>query len=233
MMWKALLDILLPNPSMCVLCEKRLAQLGICDECLARWQKIAEHEGQCQRCGQFGTRAAVCDTCRQWPAYFLGNTALLPYDGTVSDAIRRLKYAGEPWRAEGFASLFAARSAPDVDMVIPVPLHKRRLRERGYNQSLLLAEQLVRVWQLPLYAEGLVRTVNTKHQVGFSRAERMRNVAGAFAVPQDKRAALAGKRVLLVDDVMTTGSTLLACARALHEGGVKNVESITLAAVIH
>lgn len=231
-MWKALLDVLLPNPSMCVLCEQPLERLGICATCLARWQKVAEQEGQCKRCGQFGSRAAVCDTCRQWPAYFLGNTALLPYDGTVSEAIRRFKYAGEPWRAEGFAPLFAARSAPNVDLVIPVPLHKRRLRERGYNQSLLLAAELARVWQLSLRADVLVRTVNTPHQVGSSHAERMRNVAGAFAVPQDKRAVLSGKRVLLVDDVMTTGSTLLSCARALHEGGVKSVESLTLAAVI-
>lgn len=117
-------------------------------------------------------------------------------------------------------------------MVVPVPLHKARLRERGYNQSLLLAQVAGDVWRLPVREEVLVRTVNTRHQVELPRAQRLTNVAGAFAVPEQAREAVRGQHILLIDDVMTTGSTLLACARALHEAGAAAVESVTLAAGI-
>lgn len=231
-MLRKLLAFIFPNPSMCVLCESRTETLTVCDDCRVHWRTVAANEGQCYRCGHFGTRARVCDTCRDWPQYYLGNTAFLPYDGDAAEAIKRFKYAGEPWRAEGFAALFAGRAAPRVDVVVPVPLHKKRLRERGYNQSLLLARALAEVWQLSVREDVLVRTVNTRHQVRLSKHERMHNVAGAFAVPERARAELAGKRVLLVDDVMTTGSTLLACAKALHLAGAAQVQSVTLVASI-
>lgn len=232
MMWEKILELLLPNPSMCVLCESRAETLTICDGCQAQWQLFAMREGQCRRCGHYGTRAAVCDTCRDWPTYFTGNTAFLPYNEAVREAILRFKYHGEPWRADGFAVLFAERPAPAVDLIVPVPLHKARLRERGYNQSWLLAKQLAAVWQVPARQDLLVRVVNTRHQVGLSRHERAQNVSQAFAVPERAKKVLRGQRVLLVDDVMTTGSTLLACARTLHAAGVREVQSLTLAAAI-
>lgn len=231
-MWRKLLNVIFPNPSMCVLCEKRTETLTVCEACLTRWRRFAELEGQCRRCGHFGSRAPVCDTCRDWPVYYLGNTAFLPYTDTVREAILRFKYHGEPWRAEGFGVLAAYWPAPLVDAIVPVPLHKARLRERGYNQSLLLARELSRAWQLPLNDDWLLRVVNTRHQVGLTKTERMQNVAQAFAVPERLRPQLQGKRVLLVDDVMTTGSTLLACARALRKAGVKQVQSVTLASAI-
>lgn len=231
-MWKKLVALLLPNPSMCVLCESRTETLTICPACLARSQQLQAREGQCRRCGHYGTRAPVCDTCRDWPAYFTGNAALLPYSERVREAILCFKYHGEPWRAEGFATLFAERPAPTVDMIVPVPLHKARLRERGYNQSWLLAQQMAAAWEIPARQDLLVRTVNTRHQVGLSRHERMQNVAEAFTVPERAAQVLRGKRILLVDDVMTTGSTLLACARTLHAAGVREVQGMTLAAAI-
>lgn len=218
---------------MCVLCESRADTLSVCDDCRARWQMFAEREGQCRRCGQFGSRAPVCDTCRDWPAYFTGNTALLPYTETVREAILRFKYGGEPWRAEGFAAFAALRPAPAVDFIVPVPLHKARLRERGYNQSWLFARALASAWQLNARDDLLVRIVNTRHQVGLSKNERVQNVNGAFAVPERARAALQNARVLLIDDVMTTGSTLLSCARTLHKAGVREVQSLTIASAIH
>ena len=132
-MWRKLLNVIFPNPSMCVLCEKRTETLTVCEACLTRWRRFAELEGQCRRCGHFGSRAPVCDTCRDWPAYYLGNTAFLPYTDTVREAILRFKYHGEPWRAEGFGVLAAYWPAPLVDAIVPVPLHKARLRERGYK----------------------------------------------------------------------------------------------------
>ena len=231
-MWQKLIALLFPNPSMCVLCEDRAETLTVCSDCLARWENFAAHEGQCRRCGHFGSRAPVCDTCRDWPNYFTGNTAFLPYTETVREAILRFKYHNEPWRAEGFAALAAMRPVPAVDVILPVPLHKARLRERGYNQSWLFAREIAARWQLPARDDLLLRVVNTRHQVGLSKAERVQNVSGAFAVPERALAELRGKRVLLVDDVMTTGSTLLSCARTLHKAGVGEVQSLTIASAI-
>lgn len=231
-MWKKILDFLLPNPSMCVLCEQKMDTLSICDDCLERWVTFAQNEGQCQRCGAFGRRATVCDVCRDWPKYYVGNTALLPYTDTVRDAVLALKFHQEPWRAEGFAPLFERMAAPNVDMIVPVPLHKERLRERGYNQSLLLARVASAAWGIPVREGQLLRTVNTKHQIGLSNTERHHNVADAFSVSERQRARLDGASVLLIDDVMTTGATLLSCARTLHKNGASMVRSLTLTSVI-
>ena len=119
-----------------------------------------------------------------------------------------------------------------VDVIVPVPLHKARLRERGYNQSWLFAREIAARWQLPARDDLLLRVVNTRHQVGLSKAERVQNVSGAFAVPERALAEFRDKRVLLVDDVMTTGSTLLSCARTLHKAGACEVQSLTIASAI-
>lgn len=100
------------------------------------------------------------------------------------------------------------------------------------RQSWLFAREIAARWQLPARDDLLLRVVNTRHQVGLSKAERVQNVSGAFAVPERALAELRGKRVLLVDDVMTTGSTLLSCARTLHKAGVREVQSLTIASAI-
>ncbi len=112
-----------------------------------------------------------------------------------------------------------------ADIIAPVPLHPSRLAERGYNQSALLARVLAAEVGVPLDERLLIRHRATAHQVGLGQAERTRNVTGAFAC----RGAAAGKRVMLVDDVATTGATLEACAVALREAGATNVAALTLA----
>lgn len=204
----------------------------MCDECIQYVEELARLEGQCGRCGAYGVRAPVCDTCREWPAYYKGNTALLPYTGKVREAIVHFKFHNEPWRVRGFAEMIKAHAPIEADAVVPVPLHPKRRRERGYNQSLLLAQVVAEAWQLPLMPALLERTVNTPHQTGLTQTARKQNVAQAFAVPTRALAAVRGKRILLVDDVITTGSTLCACASALHKVGAKEIYSVTLAAGI-
>ena len=227
--WEGLLELLLPTPSMCVLCEQPMESLSICDACIQRWERLQKQEGKCQRCGTYGSRATCCDTCRDWPAYYIGNQSLLPYNETVRDAIVRFKFHNEPWRIKGFAPLVAKQTPPAVDFIVPVPLHRRRLQERGYNQSLLIARLMGECWQLPVEDKLLLRVVNTAHQIDLPRSQRLLNVAKAFEVAAARQSILQDAHVLLVDDVMTTGSTLLACARALHKAGAKTVESYTLA----
>lgn len=231
-MWKHFLSLIFPDPNMCVCCETPLATLGLCEKCRNYFDEVARLEGQCGRCGVYGVRAPVCDTCREWPAYYKGNTALLPYTGKAREAIVRFKFHNEPWRVRGFADVIKRHAPIEADALVPVPLHPKRLRERGYNQSLLLARVIAEAWALPVATDWLVRTVNTPHQTGLAKSARKDNVAHAFAVPPKTVETVKGKDILLVDDVITTGSTLLACARTLHQAGAGEIYSMTLAAGI-
>ncbi len=116
------------------------------------------------------------------------------------------------------------------DVLVPVPLHPRRLRERGYNQAALLARELGRRTGRPHGERVLVRRKDTAPQAGLSAAARRRNVAGAFAVRQ--KGFIAGRVVTLVDDVLTTGATAYACARALREAGAREVRLLSIARVL-
>jgi ComF family protein len=115
-------------------------------------------------------------------------------------------------------------------VLVPVPLHPRRLRERGFNQSALVVEALARRAGRPACLDALVRRLDTVPQAGLTAAARRRNVRGAFAVR--RRAAVAGRTVTLVDDVLTTGATALACARPLTEAGAVEVRLLTVARVV-
>ncbi|MDH4229035.1 MAG: ComF family protein [Nitrospirota bacterium] len=115
----------------------------------------------------------------------------------------------------------------DVDLIVPVPLHASRLRQRGFNQSARVAAALAARLGVPLAVEALWRTVDTPSQVGMRRRQRLRNVARAFSVPEAER--VEGKNILLVDDVITTGATLNACARALRRAGAIRVHAWAVA----
>jgi len=117
-----------------------------------------------------------------------------------------------------------------ADLVLAAPLHWRRGRERGFNQAGLLAARAAKVWGLPFAPQALERTKATTPQAGLSRVARLANVRGAFRV-RDRR-AVDGRRVVLIDDVMTTGATLDACARALKRAGASTVTAVTLARAV-
>jgi ComF family protein len=150
------------------------------------------------------------------------------------EAISRLKYGGLTRLARPLGNLLAEYQDPDFklsenDLVIPVPLHTRRLRERGFNQSLLLARQVSRRRSIPLNFTALQRARQTQPQTQLSGPERRKNVRGAFEVR--KREAVKGKRILLIDDVFTTGATVQECAYVLREAGATEVQVLTLARV--
>lgn len=150
------------------------------------------------------------------------------YGGPLADAIARLKYGGRTDHAPALGRLLAQAALPyagSVQAVIPMPLSARRLRERGFNQSALLARFAARALGVPLDTASLRRVRDTAAQAGLSRQERVRNVAGAFV------ARPIGGRVLLIDDVRTTGATLEAAGRALREARCPEVVALALAAV--
>lgn len=150
------------------------------------------------------------------------------YEGTVRQAVHTLKYRRRRRVAAALADALARSLAdrPRGDALVPVPLHAERLAERGFNQSAELARRLALRWNMPLCADGLVRARDTGHQAHLGRQQRLSNVAGAFAwqAPTPPPA-----RVVLVDDVLTTGATLGACAAALRAAGAQQVSAVALA----
>jgi ComF family protein len=155
--------------------------------------------------------------------------------GTIAERIvYALKYDGW-WRvADEMADRMARLDWPaDVDAerraVIPVPLGATRRRERGYNQSEVLAHALARRWRIPCWDKALARTRETRSQTRLTPGDRLRNVSGAFCASREAREMLRGAHVVLVDDVVTTASTLNACAAALCEGGARIVSYVTFA----
>jgi ComF family protein len=149
-------------------------------------------------------------------------------EGWLRAAVRGFKYSGETARAEHLGAMLPPLLAdlPPFDALVPVPLHPRRERRRGYNQARLLAIMAGRATAIPV-EDALVRTRATDQQVGLDAESRQSNVRGAFATRDD--AAVSGRRFVLVDDVFTTGSTLGNCAEALLAGGAAWVGAVTLA----
>jgi ComF family protein len=174
----------------------------------------------------------TCFACaRDKPAFDRARSAVR-YEGAVGDALRALKYGNALWVVQDMAELLLAcieAEYPDqpFDCVTAVPLHPARRRERGFNQSALLGGAITRRLRVP-FREGLVRRVRpTDTQTGLTAPQRTANVCGAFRVGLFARPA--GRRILLVDDVMTTGATVNACAQALKKGGAASVYVATVA----
>jgi ComF family protein len=167
-----------------------------------------------------------------FPPPFAAARAAFLYRATVRELVHHFKYGGKVQLRRPLGLLTARELAPFASffapqLLLPVPLHVRRLRQRGFNQAVLLGEVLARQWGVPLDRYQLLRTRWTEPQVNLSAAERVANVRGAFAVAA--KHGLAGKRVLLVDDVYTTGSTVRECARLLAQAGAAAVGVVTVA----
>jgi ComF family protein len=193
--------------------------------------------GLCPACGEMSGREedppGLCPECRSDPPpwnelYFHG-----PYAGTLRLLILGYKFHNRFERNRLLGTLavdaFAARPGRVPDAVVPVPLHDRRLAWRGFNQSLEIARGLARHVDRPLLAHGLTRTRNTPPQTRFGLKERQANIKGAFAADP---ALVKDRRLLLVDDVYTTGSTLRECARTLRRAGCKGVDVLVLARTV-
>lgn len=176
---------------------------------------------------------ALCAACAaKAPRYDRARSALA-YDEASRPLILAFKHGGRRDALSHFAGWMArAARGAEADLVAPVPLHYLRLVSRRYNQSALLGRAVAERLDLPFESGLLVRARRTQTQAGKSARGRKRNVAGAFRVPEAAKPMLAGRRVLLVDDVMTTGATLSVCARTLKRAGAARVEALTLARVV-
>ncbi|HET7601236.1 MAG TPA: double zinc ribbon domain-containing protein [Gemmatimonadales bacterium] len=215
-------------PPECLLCKapvpEREGDALVCALCRSRWRPIPDPV--CARCGEPRAGPDPCRICAEWPAALARARSAVRLEGGARAAVHHLKYDGW-WRlAEPMAAVMARLEPllPGVCLV-PVPLARRRERGRGYNQSERLASALSAALGLPLRAGLLRRARETPTQTALTPDERRANVAGAFAGAAPAR----GLRIVLVDDVFTTGATLGAAAEALSAAGAASVEAVTFA----
>jgi competence protein ComFC len=223
-------------PSSCPGCGGLIDQPTRGPLCLTCWTSLPRHRGQVCACGfpLGGAASAPCGRCRRGLAPFARGASLGPYEGTLRLLVHELKFRGRRRVADRLAEALLAdvsvRTAlAGADVVVPVPLHPRRRRERGFNQSGLLAAAVARPLRLKVAEDALARRQDTPPQTGLTAAERRANVERAFVVR--RRPAVAGRIVVLVDDVLTTGATARACARALMAAGAAEVRLVTAARV--
>ena len=223
-------------PPLCLVCRRPVASYAetfLCRSCAADLTFI--DSPLCRICGiMFNSREGddhVCGNCLSAPPRFDLARSVGVYAGTLREAIHTFKYRGGLLFAKPLGRLLAEHGrqvleAGPVDLIAPVPLHCKRLRERGFNQSLELARCVGKSWGIAVAAESLQRIRQTPQQTTLSRQERARNVRGAFAWEGSR---LGGKRVLLIDDVYTSGATADECAGVLKKAGAGMVAVLTLA----
>lgn len=215
-------------PPRCLRCGEIVGEAGVL--CAACWRSITFiTRPLCERCGlPFPHEArGVCGACAAMPPHFDRARAVFRYDEASRDLVIALKHGDKTHTAPAYGAWMRRAGAElleDADLIVPVPLHWTRLFRRRYNQAALLAYAIDRTKVAP---DLLVRRRRTPSQGHLGRSARSRNVAGAFAVRTG--ASVEGKRLLLVDDVMTTGATVGECARVLRRAGAVRVDVLTLA----
>jgi ComF family protein len=180
-------------------------------------------DATCPQCSEPTTHGERCGACLKSPPFFDAACAVFPYLFPVDRIIHTLKYGHQlilaPWLGERLGERLANRCTSPADLVIPLPLHTGRLRERGFNQAVEIARPLARQLSCPLEIDTVIRRHATRPQAELPLKERAGNVRGAFECARD----LAGRSVYLVDDVMTSGATLNECARILKLHGASRV----------
>jgi len=227
-------------PFRCLGCDDLIDQGNgrlFCPSCAAKVHFI--RGSLCDICGTtFPDSSAenhLCGECLEKKPCFSRARAIFNYDDVILNAIHQFKYKNNLSIGEMLASFMADFSFPGIDftgysLMVPVPLHIKRLRERGFNQSLILARALGKKRQIPVDFSVLKRHKYTQTQTGYHKQERKQNIRGAFEVCNAEK--ISGQTILLIDDVFTTGATVNECAKILIRAGAREVSVLTLARVL-
>jgi len=235
--WLDILDILFPP--YCLECGAGLGnrqEISYCEKCQQTIQLILEP--LCAICGKPFDKAAgtnhLCGHCLKKGWFFKQARAAVGYQSPIAEAVKIFKYNGKMHVLTTFAALaqilFRLQPLEQPDLVIPVPLHSKRLRQRGFNQALILSKRIFPEYINRINTKALERHVWIRPQTGLKGAERLKNVKNAFRVSRPD--PIINKKILLVDDVFTTGATVNECARILMKNRAAEVQVFTFARVL-
>lgn len=214
-------------PSFCPICSQRSDSYKynpICSQC---WAAIQKYTGPaCRVCGvpTVSGQTTICSTCLEIRHPFSKILYYGLYEGALRRAVHLLKFNRIKRLASPISKLLLELPIPKSDLIIPVPLHLKRLREREFNQTALIGYYFSRELKIPLIVNNLIKTKETPPQTFLNRKERLRNVKKAFSAH-----GISGSDVILIDDVITTGATVRECSEALIKSGAKSVTVIALA----
>lgn len=217
----------------CMSCGKEIedgTKFNLCENCLNSLDKI---EGRlCKKCGEeiVGENVRVCDYCKERDYKFNSNHSCFYYNAVSASIIKNFKYNGRKYYAKSIAEIMAQRSDffEDVDVITFVPINKKRKRERGFNQSEEIAKHLSKMLNIPLVTI-LEKEKDGKHQAALGQKDRLKNLKGSFKIIAENVNKVRGKRVIIVDDVFTTGATLNECARVIRVCRPISVNTVTFA----
>ncbi len=232
-LFKVYLDLIFPP--FCVGCKDKDINF-LCEKCYEKINFIKDNF--CAKCGGVAEgkiiSGTICGKCRTEKKYWTISRSVARYSEVLKDIIHKFKYNKKKYLAKPLSNLMidyirnnSSIDPKNIDIIIPVPLHKKRLRERGFNQSELLGRCLSEDFKIELATNVLFRTKNTVPQFNLSPFQRAENVKGAFTVKNDE--IIKNKNVLLIDDIYTTGSTLREASKSLKKTKMKNIYCLTLA----
>lgn len=232
MIIKKILELLWPET--CPFCGK-ISKTGICERCRIKIKKLEIKEPKCMRCGKpvRYEEQEFCHDCMQYQHYFDQGVSVWRHVSLVRESIYRYKFynqrAYKVWYAKEIQRVYEnkiKRWAPDF--IVPVPLHKRKRKKRGFNQAEILAVEVGKLLGIPCYPKLILRKKYTKPQKNLGRRERKWNLKGNFAIRSTYSDCIKGKKILIIDDIYTTGSTMDEMARILKENGAEKVYYVTL-----
>ncbi|MBI5408554.1 MAG: ComF family protein [Nitrospirae bacterium] len=227
-MLNSFLNILFPET--CPVCKRPAKDHKTAPICADCWQAISPYEGpMCRKCGRplVSDVSATCGECLEDEPAFTYARSFGLYEGALKKAINLFKFHGIKRLSKPLSDIILSIDMPEVDTVIPVPLHKKRLRQREFNQSALLAKYMAKGLGIEAKFDCLVKTRDTAPQVGLNSHDRRKNMKKAFQVRNSE--LIEGKDIALLDDVVTTGTTVRECSNVLKKAGAENVYVITLA----
>lgn len=221
-----LLDIFMPQRIKCIVCGKDVGDFEICDKCDKELPYITGRT--CIKCG-INSSTDVCVECKDASHKFEQNFSVFVYKDAIQKQIIKFKQSGYKYIGEVFAvkmlEYFKNIDIP-FDLILPMPIHTNREKERGFNQSEILAQEIIKYYGR-FDKNVIARVKDTPHQTGLSKDNRKINLANAFKVLNKSK--VKGKTILLIDDIYTTGSTLNECAECLYKAGANKVYGLCLA----
>lgn len=232
---EAVLELLYPGSSLCIICGKEVEgqrEKGLCSQCFQKILNLSVQKNRCFRCGHFNGENP-CINCSHWEDILIRVISVTPYEGIYKDLIQNIKYGADRTLAVPLGYLMSARFKMErikVDVIIPVPLHPRREMERGFNQSLILAQEIAVHLRKPILLDILTRVKYEKPQSGLDWKNRQKIKDKTFIVKNNEK--IKGKTILLIDDIITSGATMFSCAKTLYDNEIAAVYGLTWAAGI-